>query len=181
MLNRNVLVGLALVFAIAGCKGGGGGFSQQARAGKTDVFRYPIVTSPTSLDPHTVEDGDTIDLFEVPAGAKIDEILEVHSAHGGTAALTLGWKYKDGSASGAGTPSATALKASFSTVAAGNSVGGINPAALFPIQTASNGVVTNQSGVVDKPIIVYATHAGSAIPLNGEIYVKASGEFVGTK
>lgn len=125
--------------------------------------------------------GDTIDLFEVPAGAKIDEILEVHSAHGGTAALTLGWKYKDGSASGAGTPSATALKASFSTVAAGNSVGGINPAALFPIQTASNGVVTNQSGVVDKPIIVYATNAGSAIPLNGEIYVKASGEFVGTK
>lgn len=64
MLNRNVLVGLALVFAIAGCKGGGGGFSQQARAGKTDVFRYPIVTSPTSLDPHTVEDGDTIDLLQ---------------------------------------------------------------------------------------------------------------------
>lgn len=125
--------------------------------------------------------GDTIDLFEVPAGAKIDEILEVHSAHGGTAAFTIGWKYKDGSTSGAGTPSANALKASFSTVSAGNSVGGINPATLFPLQTNANGVVTNPAGVVDKAIVVYATNSGSAVPLNGELYVKLSGEFVGTK
>lgn len=120
--------------------------------------------------------GDTIDLFEVPAGAKIDAILEVHSAHGGSAALTLGWKYKDGVATGAGTPSATALKASFSTVSAGNSVIGVNPASLFGIDSGKN---TN--GVVDRAIIVYATNSGSAVPLNGEIYVKASGEFVGTK
>lgn len=111
--------------------------------------------------------GDTIDLFEVPAGAKIDEILEVHSAHGGTAAMTIGWKYKDGSAGG----SASALKASASTVSAGNSVGGLSPLSLF----------SSSGGVVDKPIIVYITNSGSAIPLNGEVYVKASGEFVGFK
>jgi len=120
--------------------------------------------------------GDTIDLFEIPAGARVDEICEVHSAHGGSAALTLGWKYKDGSTTGAGTPSANALKASFSTVSAGNSQLTLNPYSLF----SSNGGV-NIAGVVDKPIIVYATNSGSAIPLNGEIYVKAAGEFVGTK
>lgn len=109
--------------------------------------------------------GDTVDLFEVPAGAKIDEISEVHSAHGGTAAMTIGWKYKDGSAGGA----ANALKASASTVSAGNSVASLNPFALF------------SGGVVDKPIIVYITNSGSAIPQNGEVYVKASGEYVGTK
>lgn len=124
--------------------------------------------------------GDTVDLFEIPAGAKIDEILEVHSAHGGTAALTLGWKYKDGSATGAGTPAANALKASFSTVGAGNSQLTLNPVSLFTANPV-NGVNTNTPGVVDKAIIVYATNAGSAIPQNGEIYVKAKGEFVGTK
>jgi len=109
--------------------------------------------------------GDTIDLFEVPAGAKIDEIAEVHSAHGGSAAFTLGWKYKDGSAGG----SATALKASFSTVSAGNSVIAVSPLSLF----------SSNRGVVDKSIIVYATNSGSAVPLNGDLYVKASGEFIG--
>lgn len=109
--------------------------------------------------------GDTIELLEIPAGAKINEILEVHSAHGGTAALTLGWKYKDGSSGG----SATALKASTSTVSAGNS-----QATLIP-----GGVITGE--VFDKPAILYATNSGSAIPQNGEIYVVAKGEYVGTK
>lgn len=120
--------------------------------------------------------GDTIDLFEVPAGAKVDEIAEVHSAHGGTAAMTIGWKYKDGSASGAGTPAANALKASASTVSAGNSVASVNPYGLFGADSGKN-----TPGVVDKPIIVYVTNSGSAIPQNGEVYVKASGEFIGTK
>lgn len=111
--------------------------------------------------------GDTIDLFEVPAGAKISEISEVHSAHGGTAAMTIGWKYKDGSAGGG----ANALKASASTVSAGNSIAALNPMALFG----------SSAGVVDKPIIVYITNSGSAIPLNGEVYVKAVGEFYGLK
>jgi hypothetical protein len=111
--------------------------------------------------------GDTIDLFEVPAGAKISEIAEVHSAHGGTAAMVIGWKYKDGSAGG----SASALKASASTVAAGNSVVALSPLALFGAS----------AGVVDKPIIVYVTNSGSAIPLNGEVYVKATGEYYGLK
>jgi hypothetical protein len=121
--------------------------------------------------------GDTIDLFEIPAGAKVDEITEVHSAHGGSAALTIGFKYKDGSTAGAAVAlSATSLKASFSTVAAGNSTIGLMPSALFG---TDNGKNTN--GIVDKPILVYLTNSGSAIPSAGEIYVKASGEFVGTK
>lgn len=109
--------------------------------------------------------GDTIELLEIPAGAKVDEICEAHSAHGGTATLAFGWKYKDGSAGG----SATAVKAAASTVAAGDS-----QKTLFP-----EGVITG--GVFDKPAILYATNAGSAIPQNGEIYVKLKGEFLGTK
>lgn len=111
--------------------------------------------------------GDTIELFEVPAGAKIDEVSEVHSAHGGSATLAIGWKYKDGSAGG----SATALKAAATSVAAGNSTTILNPMSLFP----------NNGGVVDAPIVVYVTNAGSAIPQNGDVYVRLSGEFVGTK
>lgn len=109
--------------------------------------------------------GDTIDLFKIPAGAKIDEVIEAHSAHGGTAAMTIGWKYEDGSSGG----SATALKASGSTVSAGASANPVIP----------NNVITGQ--VFDKPAIVYITNSGSAIPQNGEVYVACRGEFVGTK
>ncbi len=57
---------VAVSLALAGCSGGksGGGFSQRTNAGKEGIFRYPIVTSPTTLDPHKVEDGDTIDLLQ---------------------------------------------------------------------------------------------------------------------
>lgn len=102
--------------------------------------------------------GDTIELCEVPAGAVLNGHNTSWSAHGGTATLAIGWKYKDGSAGG----SATAIKGAASSVAAGNAVGG-----FLPI-------------TVDKPIIIYATNAGSLIPLNGEVYVAVAGEFVGT-
>jgi ABC-type transport system substrate-binding protein len=53
---------LALGLVLIGC--GPGNVSQQENAGKKNVFRYPIVTNPTTLDPALVEDGDTIDLIQ---------------------------------------------------------------------------------------------------------------------
>ncbi len=102
--------------------------------------------------------GDTIELAVVPAGAVITSHNTSWSAHGGTSTLAVGWKYKDGSAGG----SATAIKAAASSVAAGNAIGG-----FLPIN-------------VDKDIVIYATNAASAIPLNGEVYVEVYGEYVGT-
>ncbi len=54
-----VLVALSGLF---GC--GKGGFSERTQEGKENVFRYPIVTNPTTLDPGVVQDGDTIDLIQ---------------------------------------------------------------------------------------------------------------------
>jgi len=64
--------GVSLLVAgilVAGCgnsSGGGGGFSEKEKAATNlaGVFRYPIVTNPTTLDPAKVEDGDTIDLLQ---------------------------------------------------------------------------------------------------------------------
>jgi oligopeptide transport system substrate-binding protein len=56
-----ILFAFSLLF-VAGCSKGN--FSQRASEGKADVFRYPIVTNPTSLDPQMVQDGDTIDLLQ---------------------------------------------------------------------------------------------------------------------
>ncbi len=50
---------------LVGCgSGGGGGFSKRAGSDAGNVFRYPIVTVPTSLDPAKVQDGDTIDVVQ---------------------------------------------------------------------------------------------------------------------
>ena len=54
---------LAAVAVLAvGC--GKGNFNKSPDAGGAKVFRYPIVTSPTTLDPGRVQDGDTIDLLQ---------------------------------------------------------------------------------------------------------------------
>jgi oligopeptide transport system substrate-binding protein len=53
---------LSLGLIVAGCQPGK--FNEQESAGKAGVFRYPIVTNPTTLDPHLVQDGDTIDLLQ---------------------------------------------------------------------------------------------------------------------
>lgn len=52
---------LALLSAVS-C--GPGKFSSKAQTGETGVFRYSIVPNPTTLDPHRVQDGDTIDLLQ---------------------------------------------------------------------------------------------------------------------
>ena len=65
-------IGSYLIFGVTGlilvgCSGGkdsGGGFSGRKIEGKTGVFRYAIPTSPTSLDPVIVQDGDTIDIIQ---------------------------------------------------------------------------------------------------------------------
>lgn len=61
-MKRAALLLLPFAILIAGC--GQGNFSQRASQGKENVFRYPIVTNPTSLDPQMVQDGDTIDLLQ---------------------------------------------------------------------------------------------------------------------
>lgn len=64
MLRRVILLALCFVVVLAGC--GKGGFSERKAEGTTtgNVFRYPIVTNPTTLDPGVVQDGDTIDLLQ---------------------------------------------------------------------------------------------------------------------
>lgn len=58
-------LGFALLGAVVvGCGSSEKGFSARTNVGKESTFRYPIVTSPTTLDPHKVEDGDTIDLLQ---------------------------------------------------------------------------------------------------------------------
>ncbi len=73
MDQRLIKIGFSLLIAglfVAGCNNSGasgsGGFSEREKAATNlvGVFRYPIVTNPTTLDPAKVEDGDTIDLLQ---------------------------------------------------------------------------------------------------------------------
>lgn len=83
---------LVAFVALAGCGSGGGGFSKRAQAGKESTFRYPIVLSPTTLDPHKVEDGDTIDLLQ-----QIFEGLVTWDDHSQvTGAVAEKWDIQDG-------------------------------------------------------------------------------------
>lgn len=62
MKFTSAIAALLSLVLVAGC--GQGGFSKRAQQGKANVFRYPIVTNPTTLDPGVVQDGDTIDLLQ---------------------------------------------------------------------------------------------------------------------
>jgi oligopeptide transport system substrate-binding protein len=54
---------VALLLASVGCQRGS--YAQRhGGTAKAGVFRYPIVTNPTTLDPGVVQDGDTIDLLQ---------------------------------------------------------------------------------------------------------------------
>ncbi|MBL8060796.1 MAG: ABC transporter substrate-binding protein [Chthonomonas sp.] len=66
MTIRSLLATSALALLLVGCNSGGGGFSKNAAStqAKVGIFRYPIPTTPTTLDPATVEDGDTIDVLQ---------------------------------------------------------------------------------------------------------------------
>ncbi len=52
----------ALALCAVGCQPGR--FSETTSQAQAGVFRYPIVTNPTTMDPHLVQDGDTIDLLQ---------------------------------------------------------------------------------------------------------------------
>jgi oligopeptide transport system substrate-binding protein len=62
-----VVIGVAGL-TIFGCSGGnnnGGGFSDRtANGSKPGVFRYALPTTPTTLDPSKVQDGDTLDIIQ---------------------------------------------------------------------------------------------------------------------
>lgn len=63
-MKRALLLFVSLsALAFVGCSKGN--FSEQSQAQQSSrIFRYPIVTNPTSLDPAVVQDGDTIDVVQ---------------------------------------------------------------------------------------------------------------------
>lgn len=61
LLLGGLALGLLSVAFLAGC--GSGGFSEKSGKAAANVLRYPIPNNPTSLDPATVQDGDTLDLL----------------------------------------------------------------------------------------------------------------------
>jgi oligopeptide transport system substrate-binding protein len=66
MRNFGLFTVAALSLFVLGCGktgGGGGGFSDRSTS-KGGVFRYPLPTNPTTLDPGKVQDGDTIDVTQ---------------------------------------------------------------------------------------------------------------------
>src|SRR4051812_24917715 len=87
--------------------------------------------------------GDTIDFFTLPGKCRIHEWTMLSAALGGTATLSLGWRYADGSAGG----SATALLPASAVAAASRTE-----------------ALTNLGQVidVDKDVIIYGTLGGSA-------------------
>ena len=59
------LISFAALGIVALCAFGcAKGFSDRGGEAAAGVFRYPIVTAPTSLDPGIVQDGDTLDLIQ---------------------------------------------------------------------------------------------------------------------
>ncbi len=66
MTIKTLLAISAFALLLSGCNSSGGGFSKNAASTqqKVGIFRYPIPTNPTTLDPATVEDGDTIDMLQ---------------------------------------------------------------------------------------------------------------------
>lgn len=102
-------------------------------------------------------DGSLVDFLEVPAGTDLYEAKLGNAALGASTTISLGWRYKDGSAGG----SATAILAAASTVSAGSR----ESALITPIR-------------FEKPAIIYATMGGAAG--TGQLAVKIEYVHVGT-
>lgn len=132
-----------------------------------------IIASTMKINPYTGEEGnlsgdhgsavlnaaqiaDTIDLLPIPAGAKLRNVDLVNAALGATTTVSLGWRYKDGTAGG----SATALLGATSTAAAAKTT-----SAFAPI-------------VFAKDAVLYATVGGAAA--SGQIDVVTEYVFQGT-
>lgn len=84
------LLAVGLVIA-AGC-GSGGSASQPIPDRKDNVFRYPIVTKPTTMDPGLVQDGDTIDVIQ----QVYEGLVGWGEDNKPTAKLAESWEIKDG-------------------------------------------------------------------------------------
>lgn len=86
-----IITGIVLSVLTVGLMGCGN-FSKRSQTDLEGVFRYPIVTNPTTLDPGKVEDGDTIDLlqqvYEGLVGWSPDNKVEPR--------LAEKWEIKDG-------------------------------------------------------------------------------------
>ncbi|MBL8047877.1 MAG: peptide ABC transporter substrate-binding protein [Chthonomonas sp.] len=93
-LVRLFVAASAASLLLVGCgkSESGGGFSKLSNQGKENTFRYTIVTSPTTLDPHRVEDGDTIDML-----SQVYEGLVAWSPKSEVEpAIAESWEIKDG-------------------------------------------------------------------------------------
>jgi ABC-type transport system substrate-binding protein len=93
--------GVLIAAMVVGC--GKGNFSDKGTEAKSTSFRYPIVTSPTTLDPAMVQDGDTIDavqqVFEGLVGWSADNQPEprlAESVEVSTDGLTYTFKLRPG-------------------------------------------------------------------------------------
>ena len=60
--NGQILTFVALSIALVGCNGAK--VSEKISKNKLNVFRYPMVTNPTTLDPGKVTDQDTHDILQ---------------------------------------------------------------------------------------------------------------------
>lgn len=60
--SLGIVLGAILMIGVAGC--GSGHFGETIPASQINTFRYSMVTNPTTLDPATVQDGDTIDIIQ---------------------------------------------------------------------------------------------------------------------
>lgn len=89
-MKRAAVLLFCLPLLLAGC--GKGNFSQRASEGKENVFRYPIVTNPTTLDPQVVQDGDTIDVIQ----NVYEGLVGWNEQNVPTANLAENWDLQDG-------------------------------------------------------------------------------------
>ena len=95
---------------------------------------------------------DTIDFVTIPAASKIVDAHMVNAALGASTTVSLGWRYKDGTAGG----SATAILAATSTVAAART--NMTAAPITP--------------TLPKDIVVYGTIACGAATGRIDLVVK---------
>ena len=132
-----------------------------------------IIASTMKNNPYTGEEGnrsadhgyqllaaaaiaDTIDLLVIPGGAKLLGVSMINAALGVSSTLSLGWRYKDGTAGGTN----VALLAATATATAAKAL-----SVFAPMSFA-------------KDVVLYATVAGGAV--TGQLDVVTDYIFVGT-
>jgi len=133
--------------------------------------------------------GDTVELFTIPAGMKVNEFTAAWSAGAATETLQFGWKYRDGSTGGGAAAFledgavqilSTAVVSGTNATVAATAAGSVKNLCLNPSVLTAKGSSNNSTGVFDKDVIVYATNGTAAIPANQQIYAKVEGIYQGT-